>query len=76
MIIPHRRAEQPEILDFKNFFDVSCLEYINHLMSTEQWEYAWVGDVKQSKQNLIRSTKNIVVEYNNDSNYLYQEITK
>ena len=76
MLIPYRQAKQPEIFHFENFFDNACLEYINYLMSTEQWEYAWVGDIKTAKETHVRNTKNIIVNYNNESNYLYQAIIK
>jgi len=67
---------QPNVFNQDDFFDTACLEYINHLMDTEKWEYAWVGDQKKPKATDVRNTKNIIIEQHNDSNYLYQTLMR
>ena len=53
LLKPH--TAQPYIFHMPNFFDPACLEYINHIMDTGKWEYAWVGDAKKNRS--IRATK-------------------
>ena len=74
LLKPH--TAQPYIFHMPNFFDPACLEYINHIMDTGKWEYAWVGDAKKTGATETRNTKNIIVAHHNDSDYLYQTIMR
>ena len=74
LLAPH--ISQPNVFHQDDFFDVACLEYINHLIDTEKWEYAWVGDQKKPKTTEVRNTKNIIIEQHNDSNFLYQTLIR
>ena len=76
MIIPDQKRNQPEIYHIPNFLDTACLEYINHLIDTEKWEYSWIGDNKKPKETSVRNTKNIIIKHHNDSDYLYQTIIR
>jgi len=80
MLIPQNLLKphtiQPQILHTSNFFDPACLEYINHLIDTEKWEDAWIGDTKKPKATEVRNTKNIIIAHHNDSDYLYQTIMR
>ena len=81
MVIPQNllkpHISQPNILHRPNFFDLACLEYINHLKETSSWIDAWVGDgTDDNKSQKIRNTQNIIIDHNNDSDYLYQTIIR
>jgi PKHD-type hydroxylase len=75
MIIPDQKRNQPEIYHIPNFLDTACLEYINHLKETSSWMDAWVGDGKDyDKSQKIRNTQNIIIDHDNDSDYLYKSL--
>ena len=74
MIIPDQKRIQPEIYLTHDFLDTACLEYINHLIDTEKWEYSWIGDNKKPKETSVRNTQNIIIDHDNDSDYLYKSL--
>ena len=74
MIIPDQKRNQPEIYLTYDFLDTACLEYINHLKKTSGWTDAWVGDGKDPKVTSVRNTQNIIIDYDDDSDYLYKSL--